>query len=118
MARLTIKDIRNSNKFECEINISESYARKTDIDEWGCAFVWLNNIGVEFNFCKQSRLNCSAIYPVAYNADEDVMETDYCSWMKHHINFKHDNWKEELIDAMCRAMIKLYGTETILKEII
>lgn len=42
------------------------------------------------------------------NKDGDIAETDYSTFVHYEVDFGKENWKEELEDAMCRALIDFY----------
>ena len=106
---MNILELKADERYSFECNMSKEYATYDNCDEWGSAFAWLGDeIGVEYNFCVGYCLNCSAIYEMSMNKDEGIMETDYSSFVPYKVDFKKDNWKEELEDAMCRALIDFY----------
>lgn len=93
--------------YEFECNIDESY-KDLETDEWGCAYVWLNDLqGAEYNFCIDSGNNCCAIYKMEIN-EEDYMETDYSTFEHYEIDFSNVNWKEELEKAMYKVAKKFF----------
>lgn len=96
-------------EFECELN-KETYGDKhSSYDEWGCAYIWLGEeIGVEYNLCIDGVENCSAIYKMKLNKEIDYMETDTDTFVHYEINFKDNDWKEKLENAMCQAMIEMF----------
>lgn len=96
-------------EFECNLK-KEIYSDKhSSYDEWGCAYIWLREeIGVEYNFCVDGEENCSAIYKMKFNKNTDYMETDTDTFVHYEIDFDDDNWKENLENAMCRAMIDMF----------
>ena len=106
----TVKKLKQNKEYEFECNISEEYKTYENHDEWGCAFVWLGeNIGVEYNFCFDNGESCCAIYKMELNHETDYMETDYDKYNHYDVNFNNPNWKEELENAMCEAMIKFHN---------
>ena len=105
---MTVEELKSNWDYEFECNMSEEYKDK-ETDEWGCAFVWLNDIGVEYNFCIDSGNNCCAIYKMEINKETDYMETDYDKYIHYEIDFDNENWKEELENAMCEALIKFHN---------
>lgn len=105
---LTVEELKLHEDYEFECNMSEEY-KDSEIDEWGCAFIWLNDIGVEYNFCIDSGENSCAIYKTEINEETDYMETDYDKYIHYEIDFDNENWKEELENAMCEALIKFHN---------
>lgn len=92
--------------YEFELNMDESYDDIVNIDEWGCAFLYgENGNGVEYNFCRELFLSeysdCSAIY---YFKDEEYLSTNYDEYVHYEIDFDNDNWKQELKNAMIKAL--------------
>ena len=89
-------------EFEC--NMDSSYADFNCIDEWGAAFVWLNEfIGVEYNFCIDCGKNYSAIYLMT--CQDGQMSTDYNEFVHYEINFNRADWKELLKDEMIKVAV-------------
>lgn len=107
---MLIKELKQNNAYEFECNMSKEYKAYENHDEWGCAFVWLGeNIGVEYNFSIDECESFCAIYKIEFNNDTDYMETDYNTYIHYNIDFDNDNWKEELENAMCKALIKFHN---------
>lgn len=104
---LTVEELKLDTDYEFECNMSEEY-KDNEMDEWGCAFVWLNDIGVEYNFCIDSGENCCAIYKMEFNNKTDYMETDYDTFIHYEIDFDNPKWKTELENAMCKALIEFF----------
>ena len=105
---MTVEELKEEELYEFECNMSDEYKDK-ETDEWGCAFVWLNDIGVEYNFCIDSGNNCCAIYKMEINEETDYMETDYDTFIHYEIDFDNENWEQELENAMCKALIELHN---------
>lgn len=105
---MTVKELQSNFDYEFECNMNEEY-KDIQIDEWGCAFVWLDDIGVEYNFCIDGDTNSCAIYKTEINADTTYMETDYDKYIHYEIDFDNENWKQELENAMCKALIEFYN---------
>lgn len=111
---MTIKELKKHKEYYFQCNISKQEVIKeiadTDyFDEWGCAFLSVGNeIGVEYNLCVDSGINCSAIYKVYYNEKTDYLETDYDEFIHYEIDFDNPEWKKELENAMCDTLIKLF----------
>lgn len=97
--------------YEFECNIDTDVQNEQFHDEWGAAFVWYGDIGVEYNYCIESGHNCSAIYKTVM--DDDVMATDYNSYVHYEIDFNNENWQKQLRTAMCEALEKLHGLDVV-----
>ena len=89
-----------------EINIDPQEVDTDYMDEWGAAFLWLDDErGVEYNLCYDSGECESAIYKTEMNyKDRDYpdgyMETDSSTFEPYEIDFNDENWKEKLVNAM------------------
>lgn len=94
-------------KIDYEINITSNYAGERNIDEWGDAQAWVGDYGVEYNFCIDNGINCSAIYKATINKD-GYMETDYSKFISYEINFGTPYWRDALEDAMTEALQTFY----------
>lgn len=105
---MTVAELKEKESFEFECNMSNEY-KDMETDEWGCAEVWFNDIGVEYNFCIDEGKNYCAIYKTEINKETGYMETDYEEYVHYEINFDNENWKEELENAMCEALIKFHN---------
>lgn len=107
---MKVKELKHSNGYEFECNMSKEYKTYENHDEWGCAFVWFGeNIGAEYNFSVDEGESFCAIYKVEFNNKTDYMETDYDTYVHYDVNFDNNNWKEELENAMCKALIKFHN---------
>jgi len=82
-----------------ELCIDESYSKETCIDEWGAAQYWNGDKGVEYNFCKDTGNDCSAIYSMSINS-EGYVETDYDNYIHYEIDFNDKHWRLKLREAM------------------
>ena len=111
---MTIKELKSNELyyFECDIKkrkVLKEIADTDCFDEWGCAFISVGDkLGVEYNLCVDSGENCSAIYKVDYNENDDCIETDYSAFIHYEIDFDNPKWKKELENAMCEALIKFF----------
>lgn len=108
------KELKQSNGYEFECNMSEEYKDYENHDEFGCAFVWFGEkIGVEYNFAIETYedevYTACAIYKIEINNVTGYMETDYDTYEHYEVDFNNKNWKEELENAMCEALIKLHN---------
>lgn len=98
-------------EWEYEINMDESYADITDIDEWGCAQVWNSEkgCGAEYNYCidnsTNEKINSSAFYMMYENNYDDCWTTYYSDYQHYEIDFSDGQWKEKLIAAMKQFVI-------------
>lgn len=110
---ITVEELKTFKAYEFECNMSEEYKDYDCHDEWGCAFAWLGDIGVEYNFCidnsTNKNINCCAIYKMEMNNETDYMETDYDEFEHYEIDFNNPNWEAELENAMCKALIELHN---------
>lgn len=115
---MTIKELKRNERycFYCDITkrrILKEIADTDYFDEWGCAFVSVGDeLGVEYNLCVDNttneHINCSAIYKVDYNEEDDCIETDVSTFIHYEIDFDNPKWKKELENAMCEALIKFF----------
>lgn len=107
---------KNGNyKFECNIsdNILEEIKDVNVHDEWGCAFVFYGeHVGVEYNFCIDHGTNSSGIYKTVVGED-NILSTDYSTSTHYEIDFENDNWKKELENAMCSALLEFFEIDKI-----
>ena len=110
---MTVKELKCKDGYEFECNMSVEFDNYKYYDEWGCAYVWLDNIGVEYNFCidnsTNEMINCCAIYKIEMNDKTDYMETDYDTFIHYEIDFNNENWESELENAMCKALVEFYN---------
>ena len=106
---MDIKELRADERYSFDCELSKEYGSHKDWDEWGCACVWFGDeIGAEYNFCIDNGENCSAIYRMKMGESGEYAETDYSTFVHYEIDFGKENWKEDLEDAMCRALIDFY----------
>lgn len=116
---MNIKELKTNKEycFDCDIKKSRVLKEIADtdfFDEWGCAFASLGDeMSVEYNLCidntTDENINSSAIYKVDYDEDNDCIETDYDKYIHYEIDFNNPNWKKELENAMCEALIEFFG---------
>lgn len=114
MVNMTINELKEKDGYEFECNMSEEYKNYDNHDEWGCAFVWIeDNIGAEYNFAIETYndevYKPCAIYKMEFNAENDYWETDYGTFNHYEIDFDNENWREELEDAMCESLIRFFN---------
>lgn len=120
---MTIKELKSNGTycFHCDITkrrVLKEIADTDFFDEWGCAFVSIEdatlgeNIGVEYNLCidntTNENINSSAIYKVDYNENDDCIETDTSTFIPYRINFDDSKWKMKLENIMCKALIEFF----------
>ena len=106
---ITVEELKSYADYEFECNMSEGY-KDSQIDEWGCAEVWFKDIGVEYNFCIDGETNSCAIYKTEIDPEEfHYVVTDYDTYIHYEIDFDNENWKEELENAMCEALIEFHN---------
>lgn len=111
---MTIKELKSKKEycFYCNMKkrkIVKEISNTDYFDEWGCAFVSVGDeLGVEYNLCIDDGENCSAIYKVDYNENNDCIETDYNKFIHYEINFDNSKWKKNLEDMMCKVLIKFF----------
>lgn len=104
---MTLDQLKNNPGyyFECYID-GNKYVNCSCCDDWNVCFASLwNDIAVEYNICIDDNENCSAIYYVRCYKD-GAWETDYDRFISCEIDFSKDNWRSELENAMCIAMIE------------
>lgn len=111
---MTIKELKNNAEycFECDIKkrrVLKEIADTDCFDEWGCAYISVGDeLGVEYNLCVDDGENCSAIYKVDYDEENDCIETDCSTFIHYEIDFNNPKWKKELENAMCEALIEFF----------
>ena len=105
---IMVNALKKHKLYEFECNMSDELKNKTSYDEWGCAFVWLGDIGVEYNFCIDSGENCCAIYKTNMNHETGHMETDYDEFVHYEIDFNDLDWEKKLENAMCEALLEIH----------
>lgn len=106
---MTVEKLKSDFDYEFECNMSNEYKNHVHCDEWGCASIFYGGMGVEYNFCVDGEINCCAIYKMETNEESDYMETDYNKYIHYEIDFDNENWKEELENAMCEALIEFHN---------
>lgn len=121
---MTIEELKNRNDYRFYCNLTKSrvlneIADMDSFDEWGCAFITIKDtildeeIGVEYNLCIDKTTNKyednSAIYKVDYNEADGCIETDYNEFIHYEIDFDNPKWKQNLENAMCKALIEFFG---------
>ena len=111
---MTIKELRSNEQYHFQCDIKKSRVLKeiadTDcFDEWGCAFISVGDeLGVEYNLCVDDGENCSAIYKLDYDEENDYIETDASTFTHYEIDFDNPKWKKGLENAMCKALIEFF----------
>ena len=87
-----------------ELNINDEYKNINNIDEWGCAFVFHDGNGVEYNYCRENNEDYSAIYYFTYDEINGHINTNYNAFVRYKIDFKDINWKSELKNTMEKVL--------------
>lgn len=109
---MTVKEMKANHDYSFECNMSDWYKNYENIDEWGCAFTWYGDIGVEYNFAVETYNNekytACAIYKMEFNNETENMETDYDTFVEYDIDFNDVDWIDKLENAMCEALIKFF----------
>ena len=93
--------------YEFECNISEEMFSEGVILP-GAAYIWFEDIGVEFEFCIENGENYSAIYRMDKNKAGDDIETDHDEFYHYEIDPTDPEWKANLEIEMCRVLILLH----------
>ena len=75
----------------------------------GAAYIWFEDIGVEFEFCIENGENYSAIYRMDMNKAGDDFETDHDEFYHYEIDPTDPEWKANLEIEMCRVLILLHN---------
>ena len=92
---------------EFELNIEPSMVNKEYMDEWGAAYLWLDdNRGVEYNLAYDSGECCSAIYKTEF--DGEYLHTDDSIFEHYEIDFEDQWWRTKLMDAMYKVAKKFF----------
>ena len=104
---MRIDELKARDDYEFECSMNESY-KDIETDEWDCAFIWVGNKGVEFNFCIDSGENLCAIYKMELNEKTYYAETDHDTFKHYEINFDETDWMEKLENAMCEALMEFF----------
>ena len=115
---MTIKEVQKDRlyAFNCYMNrkkILKEISEHDFFDDWSCAYLSIgDNCGVEYNLCidntTNESINCSAIYKVDYDENNECFEIDYDNYIHYEIDFNKRTWKKDLENAMCDALIKLH----------
>ena len=109
-----LNDLRIANgqyDVDFEVCIDESMVNEECLDEWGCAFMWINDeYGVEYNFCIDDGVNYSALYKMDKD-DEGYADTDTSTFVHYEIDFGDKDWEKKLVDAMRNAILKFFNLE-------
>ena len=106
--KTTVDDIKSNPDYQFGCDITNEYKNETDYDEWGCACILVDDIGVEYNFCIDGGENCCAIYKMDID-DEGYLETDYNTFVHYEIDFNNKHWKDDFENAMCKALIEFFN---------
>lgn len=107
---MTMDELRKLYNYDFECCISEEFKDYNEYDEFSCATMWLENYGVEYNFCIQGDgTNSSAIYKLDTNEDCSDVTTDYSTFIHYEIDFNDKEWVGKLENAMSDALIKFFN---------
>lgn len=90
-------------KFECNI----PKVNLSNLDIWEAAFIWYDDLGVEYNLCTEEENDSSAVYKMTADKS-DGFETDYNQFVHYEIDPDNPYWQEDLEIAMCEAFIQLH----------
>lgn len=111
-----VVNLMTDQEYEFECNISEEML-SGEVTLPGAAYIWFNDIGVEFEFCIiENGENYSAIYRMDMNKAGDDFETDHDEFCHYEIDPTDPEWKTNLEIAMCKALIGLHRLDLHLKE--
>ena len=103
-----VVNLMTDPEYEFECNISEEML-SGEVTLPGAAYIWFNDIGVEFEFCIiENGENYSAIYRMDMNKAGDDFETDHDEFCHYEIDPTDPEWKTNLEIAMCKALIGLH----------
>lgn len=123
---MTIQELKKIEGYQFECNIEMIDVKEGDYyDQWGSAYIrcgWNQQYGTEYNLCidytaGQSE-NCSAIYMMGLNDKKDILETDYSTYIHYEIDFNNKNWKNDLENKMCEALISFYFEDKKMNKIL
>lgn len=106
--KTTIDELKNNPSYQFDCDITDEYADEDGCDEWGLASIFVDDIGVEYNFCIDDGENCCAIYKTQIN-DEGYVDTDTSTFVHYEIDFDNKNWENEFENAMCKALIEFFN---------
>lgn len=104
---MTVKELKEIKGYEFECNLEQHY-KYMQTDEWGSAFIWVDDFGAEYNFCIDGTVNSCAIYKTQINPETEYVEIDYDTFIHYEIDFDDLSWKKKLENAMCEAVIKFF----------
>lgn len=101
----TLEESIKNYEFECNIS-EEMFSGEVTLP--GAAYIWFEDIGVEFEFCIENGENYSAIYRMDMNKAGDDFETDHDEFYHYEIDPTDPEWKANLEIEMCRVLILLH----------
>ena len=107
-----VENFKSDKQYNYECSISNMFKDFTCCDVWGCSSLTLGSIGVEYNFCVEDGDDYSGIYKMIRDEDTGVFETDPTVFITHTIDFNNSEWKKDLEDALCEALIDFHLKET------
>lgn len=88
--------------------ICNRFRGKSTYDEWGIAYYWRGNRGVEYNLCKDKGVDTSAWYWTV-RTTEGIVENDGSKFVPYRIDFSCDDWEERLFQSAVVAWEELWG---------
>lgn len=108
MVKIAVEELKSDENYWFSCSLGDDEIGK-DNDEWGVAEIMFGKIGVEYNYCVQSGSNYSAIYKMEENEETEFFETDTDTFVHYEINPENKNWRDDLENAMCKALIEMFG---------
>lgn len=100
---------------EYEVNISPSDVDKKYMDEWGAAFLWLDDDhGVEYNLAYDTGECCSAIYKMEF--DGEYMQTDPSTFSHYEIDFDDLDWEAKLVKEMEKVALEFWHHKEVVQR--
>jgi len=105
---MTVEELKKSEKYEFECEISPETEEDDEADFWGAGYIWFGNIGVEYNYCVEDGENYCAIYKMDFDEERGVWDTDGGTFIHYEVDFSDEKWKEKFENAMCEALIEFF----------
>lgn len=100
-------------QYEYEVNIDPLNVNKNGMDDWGAAFLWLDDErGVEYNLCYDNGECCSAIYKTECFEEDKYICTYYSIFEHYEIDFSDELWEEKLVTEMEHVAKKFWEVKT------
>ena len=107
-----VEKLKSDKQYNYECNISDIFRDFKCCDVWGCASLTLGSIGVEYNLCVEDGDDYSGIYKMVRDEDADIFETDPTVFVPYTIDLNNPEWKADLEDSLCVALIDFHLKET------